>query len=212
MKKTALAVVTSMVIAGTLKAQVQLSAYGSYLKGTSDNKAGLWGGGLNGKIFLGNSVALGVGLTSYPKKKSEIRGGSGAGAWTYYSADVVSNLAAGLDILLKPRTDMVQPYLGVDAGLSYNRQNVSYVSTNTQIVENKNNKTYFLLSPKAGLNIGLGQSFGIFGQVRYNFTFGEGDPQNITVGNIPNPITTEPVSKYFSFDAGLYIRLTGAGG
>ncbi|MEJ0103652.1 MAG: hypothetical protein WDO19_14345 [Bacteroidota bacterium] len=72
--------------------------------------------------------------------------------------------------MLTPRTSVVQPYLGADAGLSFNNQTVTYSSNTTQSAENKNNKTFFLLAPKAGVIIGLGQAFGIFAQAKYNFT------------------------------------------
>ncbi|MEJ0103653.1 MAG: hypothetical protein WDO19_14350 [Bacteroidota bacterium] len=57
------------------QAQVQLSASGSYLKGTDKNKASLWGGGVGGKFFLGNNVALGADLNIYPKQTNKITGG-----------------------------------------------------------------------------------------------------------------------------------------
>jgi hypothetical protein len=195
----------------TANAQLQLSASGSYLKGTGDNKSSLWGGGLTGKVFLGNSIALGGTLHSYPKQTNKITGSGPSGTYTYTSADLVTNVGAALDVLLLPKTSLVQPYIGTDAGVSFNNQTVTYTDGSNQIVSNKNNKSYFLLSPKAGLNIGLGQAFGIFGQAQYNFAFGSGDPKSINIGGVPNPITTEPVSKYFTFDAGIYVRLKGAG-
>jgi hypothetical protein len=210
-RKMVLTAALGLGILGTANAQLQLSASGSYLKGTGDNKSSLWGGGITGKVFLGNSIALGGSLHSYPKQNNKVTGSGTGGNWTYTSADLVTNVAAALDVLLLPKTSMVQPYIGTDAGVSFNNQTVTYTDNSQQIVSNKNNKSFFLLSPKAGVNIGLGQAFGIFGQAQYNFAFGSGDPKSISIGNVPNPITTEPVSKYFTFDAGIYVRLIGAG-
>lgn len=210
-KQFLLTVALGLGLAGVANAQLQFSASGSYLKGTGDNKSSLWGGGITGKAFLGNMVALGGTLHSYPKQNSKITGSGPSGTYTYTSADLVTNVGAALDVLLMPKTSLVQPYIGTDAGVSFNNQTVTYTDNSQQVVSNKNNKSFFLLSPKVGLNVGLGQSFGIFGQAQYNFAFGNGDPKSINIGEVPNPITTEPVSKYFTFDAGVYVRLKGAG-
>ena len=46
----------------------QFSASGSYLKGTGDNDASLWGGGIAGKGFIGQYLALGATVHTYPKR------------------------------------------------------------------------------------------------------------------------------------------------
>ena len=186
-------------------AQIQFGASGSYLKGTGDNKASLWGGGLHGKFYLGDHIALGVGVRSYPKNTSSVQ----AGNTTYTSADLLTNAAASFDLLLGSKKGGIQPYIGADAGVSFSNQTITYTNNNTQIIENKNKKAYVLVAPKVGLNIGLGQTFGIFGQAQYNATFGSGDPDDITINSVT--IKSKPVTSYFTFDAGIYVRLKGAG-
>jgi hypothetical protein len=211
-KKTKSMKFKNMLLAGVLiagfttaaNAQVQVSASGSYLKSTGDNDAGLWGGGLGLKFFLGDRIAVGGVLHSYPKKTSSISIGNGK----YESADVVTNVAGSLDFLLLPKQSPVQVYLGTDAGASFSNQTVTYTDNTSQTISNKNKNTFFLLSPKAGVNLSLGKMFGVFGQAQYNYTFGDG--KSVSFSNTPNPFTTEPVSKYFTFDAGIFIRLAGS--
>ncbi len=188
----------------TASAQVaQFSASGSYLKGTGDNDASLWGGGLAGKGFIGQSIALGARVNAYPKKTFSAK----IDNFDYKTTDLVTNAAATFDLLLGNKTSMVQPYLGADAGVSFNNQIVAFTNSNSQYVENENKQTYFLLAPKVGINIGLGQAFGIFGQAQYNLTFGDGE--TVSFEDLPN-FKSEPVSKYFTIDAGVYFRLMPA--
>jgi len=186
-------------------AQIQLSAFGSYLKGTGDNTNSIYGGGLAGKFFVGNNVALGAGVRSYPKRTSKYN----HGAYEITDGDYLTNVAGSLDFILGSKKSMIQPFIGTDAGISIANHTTTYYYSSEQRVIN-NNKSFFLLSPKAGLNIGLGQAFGIFAQAQYNLTFGSGD--NVDISNIPglSDITSKPIDKYFSFDAGIYIRLSAA--
>jgi hypothetical protein len=202
--KKVLAAAAGVLLVTAGMAQVQLNASASYLKGTGDNKASLWGGGLGAKFFLGDNVALGGALHTYPKKTYAVKTSTA----NYTEADLITNLGASVDFLLSKKSAPVQPYIGTDAGVSFNNHTVTYINETTQAVENKNSKTYFLLSPKAGVNIGLGQSFGIFGQAQYNFTFGNGE--TVSIDDVPNPFTTTPVTQFLSFDAGIYFRLQGA--
>ncbi|CAN5703540.1 hypothetical protein BH10BAC3_BH10BAC3_16390 [soil metagenome] len=194
-----------LLVAVTVSAQVaQFSASGSYLKGTGDNDVSLWGGGIAGKGFLGQHVAIGVKVNAYPKKTSS----GTVGSFNYTSANLVTNAAATLDFFLSSKKSMLQPYLGIDAGASFNNQTVTFTNSNTQVIENKNKQTFFLLSPKAGVNIGLGQAFGIFAQAQYNLTFGDG--KTVSFNELPN-FQSKPVDKYFTIDAGIYFRLMPAG-
>lgn len=182
----------------------QISFAGSYLKGTENNKAGLWGGGITLKGFLGNNAALGASVSSYPKKTSSAT----VGNFKYNYADIVTNASASLDLLLSPKTAAVQPYIGTDAGISFNSQTVSYTNSNNAFIENKNKASYFLLAPKIGMNIGLSKAFGIFGQAQYNFNFGDGN--SVSYNEAPVQFNSEPVTKYLTFDAGIYFRFMPA--
>src|SRR4051812_32900658 len=73
----------------------QFSASGSYLKGTGDNDASLWGGGISGKGFIGQNIALGATLHSYPKKTYSQ---TMPNEFKYTEADLMTNLAATVDV------------------------------------------------------------------------------------------------------------------
>jgi hypothetical protein len=204
-KKILMMAVAGLLATMTVKAQVaQINASGSYLKGVEDNKSSLWGGGVGAKGFIGDHFALGASLHAYPKKTA-----SGTiNGYNYTKSDNLSNLAGTIDFLIGDRTSTVQPYIGVDAGASFNNHTVTYTNSTNQYIENQNKKTYFLLAPKAGLNFGLGQAFGLFAQAQYNVTFGDGHA--VAIDDVPNPFTTNAVSKFFTIDAGLYFRIMPA--
>ncbi len=186
-------------------AQLQFGASGSYMKGTGDNQTNIWGGSLHARGFLGKNFAMGILLRSYPKTS----GSENIEGVDITTSDLLTHAAATFDILLAKNTSTIQPFIGTDAGLSFSNRLTTISSNSMQNVANENKQTFFLLSPKAGVNIGLGKTFGLFGQVQYNYTFGEGDPMDI--GPIPNPIQSKPVDRFWSYDAGIYVRLVGAG-
>jgi hypothetical protein len=203
-KKTILATAVSLLSLSAFS-QVQFGAFGSYSKGTGDNEADLWGGGAHLRFFMGKNIALGGAFKTYPKTSSEYMDGT----TKYTSSDLLSSLTGTFDLLLAKNTSSFQPFIGADAGFSFSNQITTVSNNGSQSVNNENKQTFFMISPKAGLNIGLGKTFGLFGQAQYNMTFGSGDPENLNIGGIT--ITSTPVDKYFSFDAGIYVRLVGAG-
>lgn len=193
----------TLIVGNQANAQVQIGAQGSYLKGTGDNNASLWGGGVHAKFYLGQHLAFGGVVRVYPKNTTaETINGT-----TYTSGDYLTNVSGSVDILLNKKDDLIQYFIGADAGVSFNNHTVTYSNNGTQYALN-NNKNYFLVSPKVGANIGLLPSFGIFGQAMYNLTFGDG--KNLNNSTLPNSFDTKPVDKYFTFDVGVYFRLTGA--
>lgn len=187
-------------------AQVQIGAQGSYLKGTGDNKASLWGGGVHAKFYLGNFIALGGVIRSYPKQTNKVSFGN----QTVTTSDLVTNVSGSADILLGKKDDLIQPFIGADAGVSFNNQIVTTSNNSQQNVDNKNSQAFFLLSPKAGINLGLLPSFGAFATAQYNLAFGNGNQKDVSINNAPNPFKSKPVDKYFTFDIGIYFRLVGA--
>jgi hypothetical protein len=209
MKKVLFTMMGVAAFALTSKAQIELAAQGSYLAGTGSNSnVKLWGGGVHAKFFLGKNLAIGAIIRAYPKTSAQ----NTVGAVSYTISNVVTNYAATLDYSLSKNDNAIQPYIGVDAGINAGNQIVKYnnSSTTAQSIENTNKQSHFLLAPKVGLNIGLGKTFGIFGQAQYNFAFGDNASNTTSVSGIPNPITTTPVSKFFTLDAGIYVRLVGA--
>ena len=185
------------------KAQTQINLGGSYLKGTGNNDASLWGGGAGVKFFLGDHVALGGALGFYPKKSKDISVG---GVNANYS-NSLTTVAATFDYLFASKEAMVQPYIGADLGASISTVKYSLSSSGSNSSQ-KNNKTYALLAPKLGINLGISQAFGLFGQAKYNFTFGDEDGGSI--GGNSSGISSDPVAKFFTFDLGIYFRLSGA--
>ena len=187
-------------------AQLQVGAQGSYLKGTGDNKASLWGGGVHAKVYVGPFLAFGGVVRSYPKHTSK----QTIGNTTVTTGDFLTNISGSADIILGSKKSLIQPFIGADAGVSISNQTVTTTNASQQNVENKNGQTFFLLSPKAGINLGLLPAFGVFATAQYNLTFGNGNQKDVSVNNAPNPFKSTPVDKYFTFDIGVYFRLVGA--
>jgi hypothetical protein len=66
-----------------------------------------------------------------------------------------------------------------------------------------------MMSPKAGFNIALSSMFGLYSQIQYNYSPGDGGPQKIklTGAKGSTTITTEPISKYYNIDTGVYLLI-----
>ncbi len=202
MKKVSILMLAILVSYGAFS-QFQVNASGSYLKGTGDNDRSLWGGGLTGKFLLGNNIAIGAGFRVSPKiekSSSGLIGGS-----TITTSDNLSQIFGSLDIFLSSKKNAIQPYVGVDAGISNTNRTIVASGTGSGIGSFENKETFFYLAPKVGVNIGLSPAVGIFGQASYGLTFGNGEDLN----DLPE-YDSKPVDKFFVFDAGLYIRLSGA--
>ncbi|HMP92658.1 MAG TPA: hypothetical protein PKD90_07295 [Phnomibacter sp.] len=191
--------------ATTAMAQVQLGAFGSYSKGTGENNTDLWGGGAHLRFFMGKVVALGGSFKTYPKVSEKFT----VGSTEYTRSNLLSNLTGTFDLLLAKNDRAIQPFIGADAGFSFASETITGGSGGSGSANFENKKTYFMISPKAGLNIGLGKTFGLFGQAQYNYTFGDGNPNTITIPGLT--LKSTPVDRYLSFDAGIYVRLVGAG-
>jgi hypothetical protein len=203
MKKIYALASTLILLATAATAQVQIGVQGSYLKGTGDNNSSLWGGGAHAKFYVGQHLAFGGAVRVYPKNtQAETINGT-----TYTSGDYLTNVSGSVDILLSKKDDLIQTFIGADAGVSFNNHTVTYSNNGTQYAIN-NNKNFFLASPKIGVNVGLLPSFGVFGQAMYNLTFGNG--KDLDNSTLPQSLDTKPVDKYFTFDVGLYFRLVGA--
>ncbi len=201
MKKVSILLLTTLLSYGAFS-QFQLGANGAYLKGTGDNDRSLWGGGLTGKFFIGDNIALGAGFRVFPKVEKSTEPISGS---TVTTSDNLSQVFGSLDIFLSAKTKAVQPYIGVDAGISNTNRTILIGGSGSGAGSFENKETFFYLAPKVGINIGLGQAVGIFGQASYGLTFGNGED----LDTFPN-YDSKPVDKFFVFDAGLYVRLTGA--
>lgn len=203
--KQILVAVTALFMVQAANAQFQLGANASYLKGTGDNNASLWGGGVNAKFFIGNRVALGGGFRTFPKTKDATLIN---GTTQTSTTDALSQIYGSLDFQIAKKQSALQPYIGVDAGASISSRTIKITNGSTTVIDQKNQSTFFYLAPKAGLNIAISPAFGLYGQALYGLTFGDGE--SINIGQVPNPIETKPVDKFFIFDFGIYLRIAGA--
>jgi len=207
MKSTKLigALALALGLSTAASAQVQVGVQGSYLKGTGDNDRSIWGGGVHAKFFLGDNIALGGIFRTYPKKSSEYT----VGNYTVRNADLLNNVMGTLDFLVGKAGSPVRPFIGVDAGVSMSSNTTLITTNSTTTYNDKNKQTFFIAAPKVGLNFELGKAFGIFGQAQYNLTFGDGNSKNANIPGINNN-STKPVDKFFTFDAGVFFRLSAA--
>ena len=149
---------------------------------------------------------MGGNVGFYPKKTGSVSND----IYDITYSNNLTTIAGSIEYLFTDKKSVIQPYLGADAGVSLSTINYTYSDGNSSEIRNKNNGSYFLVGPKLGVNIGLGQAFGIFGQAKYNLTFGDGGSKSINWGNAGAAISEKPVDKFFTFDAGIYIRLAGA--
>jgi hypothetical protein len=201
-KKVSILLAAALILVGsTVNAQFQLSANGSYLKGTGDNASHLWGGGISAKYLLGHTVAVGVGFNSFPKTTAtETVGGT-----TFSSANTNTQVFGNIDFMVGGSTSIFQPYIGANVGASINSHSYAYTTSTTESTYTSNDKTYFYMAPVVGFNIGMAKTFGLFAQGTYGLTFGDSNNSNSNI-TIPSS-TSKPVDKFFQVDAGVYVRL-----
>lgn len=185
--------------------QVQIGLHGSRLEGTG---ASQWGFGGNVKVLFGDKFAVGVAARGYPKDMKTEQLTVGGTTYKIATGNTIVPVTGSLDYYFG--STGIRPYLGADLG-AYFTQNVFSMTQSgggSGSYDTRNRKTYFGAAPRVGLNIGFG-SVGIFGQAGYNFLFGSGDKNEITVPGITDPIDTKPTDKFWTFDVGLYFKIGG---
>jgi hypothetical protein len=201
-KKVSILLGAALILVGsTVNAQFQLSANGSYLKGTGDNTSHLWGGGISAKYLLGHTVAVGVGFNSFPKTTSS----ESVGSTTFSSANTNTQVFGNIDFMLGGSTSIFQPYIGANVGASINSHSYAYGTSTSLSTYTSNDKTFFYVAPLVGFNVGFAKNFGVFAQGSYGLNFGDSNNSNSTV-TVPSS-TSKPVDKFFQVDAGIYVRL-----
>lgn len=208
MKKTLCAFLLLLFVSLGASAQLIIGGQASYMSG---DHAKQWGGGAQLKFLLGDRLAIGVIARSYPKNLKSENATIGGESVTVTSGNTVTPVAGMLEYYFG-KESAINPYLGTDAGLYFNRNFTVINSSNTDIVNQDHKKTYFGVAPKGGLMIKAGGLFAIFGQAQYHFLFGSGDPDNITVPGFNGASwETKPADKFWTFDVGLLLRLRAAG-
>jgi len=206
--KTLITCLVFLFIAGRASAQLIIGGQASYLDHDGNNQ---WGGGVQIKGLIGDRLAIGGVIKSYPKKLFSETATVEGEAVTITSGNSVTPVAGLLEYYFGKKNDF-NPYSGTDAGLYFNQNFTIVHFDNTDIVNHETKTTYFGIAPKAGFMLKTGGLFAIFAQAQYNFLFGSGDPDNITVPGFGGAsIETKPADKFWTFDAGLLIRLKAAG-
>jgi len=201
-------VVVFLFVAVSASAQLILGGQASLLNHDGNNQ---WGGGVQIKGLIGDRVAIGGIIRSYPKNlQSETSSISGENV-TITSGNAITPVAGMIEYYFGKKS-AVNPYLGTDAGVYFNNNFTIVNSDNVDVVNENTKKAYFGIAPKGGLMIKTGGLFAIFAQAQYHFLFGSGDPENITVPGFGGAsIETKPADKFWTFDAGILLRLKPAG-
>lgn len=187
------------------QSQVQIGVHGGRLEGTGSSQ---WGFGGNVKYLIGDKFGIGVAVRGYPKNLKTENMTIGGSNYKVASGNTLVPVTASLDYYFGEAP--VRPYIGADLG-AYFRQHVFTVTENNgenSLYNTSNKKTFFGAAPRAGVNVELGP-VGIFGQAGYNFLFGSGDKDNITVPGINTNINTKPTDKFWTFDVGLFFKIGG---
>ncbi|PWU03355.1 MAG: hypothetical protein C5B52_03430 [Bacteroidetes bacterium] len=183
------------------KGQVQLGVHGSRLNGTDADQ---WGAGVNLKYLFDNHLALGGAVRWYPKNlKTDTYEVNGT-KYNYQHGNVILPVTGSVDYYFG--TAPVRPYIGSDVGVYFTKYVVTTEGANYASYSQSNNKAYFGVAPRAGLDVEFGKSFGVFGQAGYNYLFGYGDGNHITIPGINTPLTTKATNKFWTFDLGLLFK------
>jgi hypothetical protein len=186
--------------------QVQIGLHGSRLEGTNVSQ---WGFGGNVKFLIADKFAIGVAARAYPNKDMKtVDFSSGGNNYKMVKGNTIVPVTASLDYYFGKAP--IRPYLGVDAGAYFRKQIVaiSNAEGNSSAYNTTDKGTFFGAAPRAGLNIELGP-IGIFGQAGYNFLFGSGSKDNLSVPGFNTDIDTKPVDKFWTFDAGIFFKFGG---
>lgn len=192
--------------AGVSYSQVQIGLHGSRLEGTNVSQ---WGFGGNVKFLIADKFAIGVAARAYPNKDMKtVNFSSGGNNYKMVKGNTIVPVTASLDYYFGKAP--IRPYLGVDAGAYFRKQIVaiSNAEGNSSAYNTTDKGTFFGAAPRAGLNIELGP-VGIFGQAGYNFLFGSGSKDNLTIPGFNSDIDTKPVDKFWTFDAGIFFKIGG---
>ncbi len=185
--------------------QVQIGVHGSRLEGTASSQ---WGFGGHAKFLIADKMALGLSLRGYPKDmKTESVTIDGTN-YKVARGNTIVPVTGSLDYYFGET--MLRPYIGADLGAYFTQHVFAIREDNggSSFYNTTNKKTYFGATPRLGLNIELG-AIGLFGQAGYNFMFGSGDPDEITVPGITTRIDTKPADKFWTFDIGVFLKVGG---
>ncbi|MGN6491453.1 MAG: hypothetical protein ACTHLE_05605 [Agriterribacter sp.] len=194
-----------ILVSTTSFSQVQIGVHGSRLEGSG---ASQWGFGGNIKFLLADKFAIGASVKGYPKDMKTENFSMGGNNYKVARGNTIVPVTGSVDYYFGQAP--IRPYLGADVGAYFTQYVFSMTQNNgsSSYYNTSNKKTYFGAAPRAGLNVELGP-VGIFGQAGYNFLFGSGDRDKLTVPGITDPIDSKATDKFWSFDVGLFVKFGG---
>ncbi len=207
MKKIFLQFITMSAFALTANAQLNAGAQYSLLTGhgANDNHSTLNGVKAFGTYAITDNMAVGAVLHTYMPKKSNYKSGD----FAYKATDAVTNIAISYEMTLGAPGSLIQPYWGMDMGLSTSSHIVEYYNDRNKLQKFNMKQAYVMVSPKVGVSFAFGKTFGIFTEAQYNFSPGDGGKTYLPIENSKSNtvIATEPISKYYNIDTGVYMRI-----
>jgi len=185
------AILATALVATTQKATAQFSLgiHGSYFAPDAKDAKGLYGGGLQAKVFVTEQFAVGVGVKSI---QEEFKGTG------YEFTNTIIPVTGMLEYYLT--TGVVRPYIGAEAGVF-----TSKVKGNVLGVSSESSSSKFGAAPKFGIAIPIG-NLGIFAEGTYNFIF---DNKNGNDNGSPTNADFSTSSKFFMVNAGLTFGFGG---
>lgn len=186
---------------GTATTQAQnnlgLSIYGGSAIPTDDdvdNDDVFHGGGVNLRYFMDSGhVAIGAGVRYYGKRWEN----------ETFDASVTANVVPVVGMVEYYFADSkapARPYIGAEVGV-YN------FSATTEVIGFENTtepSSHFGVAPKAGVEIGIGEQLGIFGELGYNIVFDKED--NDEGGSPENADFDDVATKFVNAHLGVALR------
>lgn len=208
MKKIFFQLISMSALVVTANAQsISVGAQYSLLTGhgANDNHSTLSGATVFGTFSIKDNMTTGAVIHAYAPKKSNYKSGD----FAYKATDDVTNIAISYEISFGPKGSSVQPFMGVDMGLSTSNHKVEYYNDMNKLIKVNLKQAYVMMSPKAGVIVALTKTLGVYSQAQYNFSPGNGGTTVIHVQNAKSrtSFTTEPISKYYNIDTGIYLRI-----
>lgn len=184
--------------------QVELGLHGSSLLNNGNNQ---WGGGLFVKGFITSGVALGASARMYPKYLRTESWRFGGTELQRTEGNLFVPVTGTVDFYLLPGA--IRLYVGSDVGLYYNAYFYKLETPDgAMLIDRQVKKSYFGVGPHVGVTI-EGRLAGVFAQFQYNYIFGSGDPEELTIPLFNDRVSTNPTSSFTSFDVGVFLKLAG---
>lgn len=166
------ALLYNIVLNNQAQAQFQVNAMGSYI-GPVERYAsygdGSWGGGAALKYFTNSHMAVGLNGRYFTNTRSRDYG-------SYSGNDRITAIALTGQVECFLTETVLQPYVGIEAGLYISKFNSELSGSLNQTVSFSN--TYFGLAPKIGVQYSITPIVGLNIEGGYHIIFDGNDPSN----------------------------------